>query len=308
MGGGTERDGRDEAGALRGSGGWFPGRRAGWSGDDDRRRQRGGARTDAHAAAGGGGVHRLRRGGRSWKRCGSGWPSSGSRRAAFAGRTSPGAIGHAPGVSLRGEGWTRPRPVGRSSCRSPSTARCSTRSRRTSGSRMALRWASGGPRRPWHGGAHWRPAGGGAAGPRVRRGGIATASDPALGVASVYGALRTSLRTRISAAVGAVRATARGVARRAAGHFLLSPTRRPGRRVYGAGGVAVVGGPVEQGYLVVTLGLEAAPGGALGMVRRGRRGRRCAAGGGLRWRRLPAGGRALNDKRPGAGNAPGRSS
>ena len=82
-------------------------------------------------------------------------------------------------------------------------------------------------------------------------------------------------------------------------HFLLSPARRQGAGVYGAGGVAVVGGPVEQGYLVLTLGLEARPAARVGwFVEAG-------VGGGAGWRRgiagagsPPAG--ALKHKRPGA--------
>jgi len=89
---------------------------------------------------------------------------------------------------------------------------------------------------------------------------IATASDPALGVGAVYGALRTSRRMRLSVAAGAGvsddRAAWRG---ELLAHFLLSQARLQGAGLYGAGGIAVVGGPVEQGYVVLTLGLEARP-------------------------------------------------
>ena len=89
---------------------------------------------------------------------------------------------------------------------------------------------------------------------------IATASDPALGVGAFYGALRTSRRMRISAAAGAgvsdERAAWRG---ELLAHFLLSPDQRQGAGLYGAGGIAVVGGPVDEGYLVLTLGLEGRP-------------------------------------------------
>ena len=138
--------------------------------------------------------------------------------------------------------------------------------------------------------------------------GIATASDPALVVAGVYGAhphLAAHPDLRRGSALGASdgRAAWRG---ELLAHFLLNPTRRRGVGVYGAGGVAVVGGPVDQGYLVLTLGLEARPGGALGLVRRGRRGRRGAAGGGLRWRRLATGlAGLLKTNRPGAGTCTG---
>ena len=107
-------------------------------------------------------------------------------------------------------------------------------------------------------------AAGPAAAQQVKEGGVqamGTWSDPALVVAGVSGAIRTSERTRVSAALGG------GVSDGAAawrgellGHFLLSPRRRQGVAAYAAGGLSVVGGPVERGYLVLTLGLEAAPG------------------------------------------------
>jgi hypothetical protein len=90
---------------------------------------------------------------------------------------------------------------------------------------------------------------------------IGTASDPALGIAGVYGAIRTSARTRVSAAAGA------GISRSEAAwrgelliHLLVSPTARQGLGVYAAGGIAAVAGPVERGYIVLTLGAEQHPG------------------------------------------------
>jgi hypothetical protein len=90
---------------------------------------------------------------------------------------------------------------------------------------------------------------------------IGTVSDPALGVAGVYGAIRTSTRTRVSASAGL------GISRRDPAwrgelliHLLMSPTARRGIGVYAAGGVAAVGGPVERGYIVLTLGAEQHPG------------------------------------------------
>lgn len=120
--------------------------------------------------------------------------------------------------------------------------------------------------------------------------GIATASDPALAVGGIYGALRTSLRTRVSAAA-AIGASDGETAWRGEllAHFLLSPTRRTGAGLYGAVGVAVVGGPAEQGYLVVTLGLEARPGARSGWFVEAGVGGGARLAAGYRWRRLPAG-------------------
>jgi hypothetical protein len=120
--------------------------------------------------------------------------------------------------------------------------------------------------------------------------GIATASDPALVVGGIYGALRTSLRTRISA-TAALGASGGETAWRGEllAHFLLSPTRRRGVGLYGAGGVAVVGGPVDQGYLVVTLGLESRPGTSSGWFVEAGVGGGARLAAGYRWRWLPAG-------------------
>jgi hypothetical protein len=120
--------------------------------------------------------------------------------------------------------------------------------------------------------------------------GIATASDPAVAVAGVYGALRTSLRSRVSVAAaiggGGGETAWRG---ELLGHFLLSPTRRSGVGLYGAAGVAAVGGPVDQGYLVVTLGLEGRPGARSGWFAEAGVGGGVRLAAGYRWRRLPAG-------------------
>ena len=89
---------------------------------------------------------------------------------------------------------------------------------------------------------------------------MATLSDPAVAVAGIYGALRTSGRTRISAAVGAgisdVELVGRG---ELLGHFLLSPEDRQKPGFYFAGGLAGVTGAVDRGYLVLTVGLEEGP-------------------------------------------------
>lgn len=94
---------------------------------------------------------------------------------------------------------------------------------------------------------------------------IATAADPAIVVAGAYGALRTSARTRVSAAAGAGISDGDFAARgEVLGHFLLSPGQPRGAGFYLAGGVAAVEGPVSRGYLVLTLGLEERPAAASG--------------------------------------------
>ncbi len=92
-----------------------------------------------------------------------------------------------------------------------------------------------------------------------------TLSDPALGVAGVYGAWRPSARGRVSAALGVGVSDGDAAWRgELLGHFLLAPRRRSGIGAYLAGGLAVVGGPVDRGYLVLGLGIEGRPGAASG--------------------------------------------
>jgi hypothetical protein len=119
--------------------------------------------------------------------------------------------------------------------------------------------------------------------------GIATASDPGLVVGGMFAGLRTSRRTRVSAAAG-IGASDGEVAWRGEllAHFLLSPARRRGAGLYGAGGVAVVGGPVEQAYLVLTLGLEGRPGAPSGWFVEAGVGGGARLAAGFRWRRFPA--------------------
>jgi hypothetical protein len=118
---------------------------------------------------------------------------------------------------------------------------------------------------------------------------IGTLSDPALVVGSVYGAIRTSGRTRLSGSVGAgVSSNELAWRGELLGHFLLSPEDRRKAGFYFAGGVAMVDGPVRRGYLVLTLGLEAGPRGKSGWSAE------AGVGGGLRlavghrWRWFPA--------------------
>lgn len=94
---------------------------------------------------------------------------------------------------------------------------------------------------------------------------IGTVSDPAVAVAAVYGGIRASARTRLSASAGAGASAGDLVFRgEVLGHFLLSPARSEGPGFYFAGGVAAMAGPVNRGYLVLTAGLEDRPGAGAG--------------------------------------------
>ena len=90
---------------------------------------------------------------------------------------------------------------------------------------------------------------------------VVTTSAPELRVIGVYGALRTSGRTRISVGAGGGASGGEFAWRaEALGHFLLSPVRRRGWGAYVAGGLSAVGGERSRGYIVLTLGAEARPG------------------------------------------------
>jgi hypothetical protein len=120
--------------------------------------------------------------------------------------------------------------------------------------------------------------------------GVVTASDPALMVGGGYAALRTSRRTRVSVGAGLGASDGHTAWRgELLAHFLLNPARRRGAGVYGAGGLAVVGGPVDQGYLVLTLGLEARPGARSGWFVEAGVGGGARLAAGLRWRRFRSG-------------------
>ncbi|MGN6393260.1 MAG: hypothetical protein ACTHM9_13585 [Gemmatimonadales bacterium] len=118
--------------------------------------------------------------------------------------------------------------------------------------------------------------------------GIAMAADPAVFLAGGLAALRTSLRTRCSLALAAGVSEGEAAWRgEALIHFLLNPTRRRGPALYGAGGVAVAGGPVDQGYVVVTLGLEQRPGARTGWFAEAGVGGGARLALGYRWRTFP---------------------
>jgi hypothetical protein len=115
-----------------------------------------------------------------------------------------------------------------------------------------------------------------------------TLSDPALAVGGVYGAWRPSSRSRLSAALGLGASDGDAAWRgELLGHFLLAPARRRGAGVYLAGGVAVVGGPDDRGYLVLAIGLEDRPGGPSGWFAEAGVGGGARLSAGYRWRWFP---------------------
>lgn len=119
---------------------------------------------------------------------------------------------------------------------------------------------------------------------------VATAAHTDAAVAALYGALRISYRTRISLLAGAG-ASAGEPAWRAEllTHFLLNPAKAHGPALYGATGVAAVGGPFERGYLVVVLGAEGRPGARSGWVVEAGVGGGARLAMGYRWRWFPVG-------------------
>ncbi len=91
-------------------------------------------------------------------------------------------------------------------------------------------------------------------------GGLVLLADPASAGAGVYGAVRLEGRLRLAAL--AVAGAENGAARargEVLAHFLLAPAARRGAGAYGIGGVAFASGSRDRGYLVLGLGLEAAP-------------------------------------------------
>ena len=114
---------------------------------------------------------------------------------------------------------------------------------------------------------------------------VATSSEPVLLVVGPYAGLRPSPRTRLSVDLGlGISAEEFAWRGEALAHFLLSPAKRQGWGAYFAGGVAAVGGPVNRGYLVLTLGLEQRPAAAAGWLAELGVGGGVRLGAGYRWR------------------------
>ncbi|HEX6089435.1 MAG TPA: hypothetical protein VFZ13_04660 [Gemmatimonadales bacterium] len=114
---------------------------------------------------------------------------------------------------------------------------------------------------------------------------VFTAQEPELFAGGVYGGVRTTRRTRIAVTAAAGSAGGEFVARgELLGHFLLSPASQ-NIGLYGGGGLAgIAGDGREQGFLVLLIGLEHAPGGASGWYVEGGLGGGMRVAAGYRWR------------------------
>jgi hypothetical protein len=119
--------------------------------------------------------------------------------------------------------------------------------------------------------------------------GTVTLSDPAVAVGGVYGAWRPSSRSRVSLAAGVGESDGETAWRgELLGHFLLAPARKRQPGVYLAGGLAVVGGPTDRGYIVVAVGVENRPGGPSGWFAEAGIGGGARLSAGYRWRWFPS--------------------
>jgi len=111
-------------------------------------------------------------------------------------------------------------------------------------------------------------------------------ATPTMAVGGVYGAMRLSQRVRIALTAGAGVAGGQAAGRgELLGHFLLDPGERRGASAYAGGGIAGVIGPVDEGYLVLLVGLEGRPGAGSGWAIELGVGGGVRMAAGYRWRR-----------------------
>lgn len=117
---------------------------------------------------------------------------------------------------------------------------------------------------------------------------IFTAQEDELFAAGLYGAVRTTRRTRLALTAAAGSAGGEFAARgEVLGHFLLSPGST-GAGVYGGGGLAGITGAADEGFVVLLLGIEQAPGGRAGWYLEGGLGGGLRIAAGYRWRSFRA--------------------
>lgn len=114
--------------------------------------------------------------------------------------------------------------------------------------------------------------------------GVFTAQDAELFAGGLYAAIRTTRRTRLALTAAAGSAGGEFVARgEILGHFLLSPASE-GVGVYGGGGIAGIAGAGEEGFIVLLIGVEHAPGTRAGWYLEGGLGGGARIAAGFRWR------------------------
>jgi hypothetical protein len=117
--------------------------------------------------------------------------------------------------------------------------------------------------------------------------GLTLLQDPVWLGGAMYGAWRPGGGVRLGLTIGAGSLDGRFSGRgELLAHFLLSPGRRRGVGLYGIGGIAGVAGPRDQGYLILGLGLEQAPGSRSGWAIEAGVGGGVRVAVGWRWRRL----------------------
>ena len=122
---------------------------------------------------------------------------------------------------------------------------------------------------------------------------VVTAAEPAVYTAGLTASLRPSPRTRVALYAGGGVSDGQGVGRaELVGHFLFSP-RSLHAGIYGGGGLAgVFGSGFADGYIVLLVGVESAPGGHGGWFVEAGIGGGARLAAGYRWRKLPPGWRA----------------
>lgn len=115
---------------------------------------------------------------------------------------------------------------------------------------------------------------------------LATFADFTFAGAGLHLGVRPGGRSRFTLTFtpGAVdeRFAARG---EVTGQFLLNPSSQT-RSLYAGGGIAGLTGPIDQGYLLMIVGLESRPGGSSGWVIEGGIGGGVRVLVGYRWRRV----------------------
>lgn len=114
---------------------------------------------------------------------------------------------------------------------------------------------------------------------------VFTAAEPVALTGGLYGAVRTTRRTRFALTAGAGGSDGELVWRtEVLGQFLLNPGSVRKAGFYAGGGVALTGGPEEHGFVVVMAGIEGTPGAPSGWALEAGLGGGFRAAVGYRWR------------------------